>query len=95
MPMKLKTENPALTPAQARALARFPVDNGDRQLGALIRNARNSSIAFRESVRQEITGGIVSQTNNAAYDHALDTVAGRSSLAADTLKSVERVLARR
>lgn len=84
----------SLSMEQARVLAKIPVDDADPQLVELIRDARRSFIAFRESVRQEISGGIGPLTENAAYDQALDVVAAQSALAADNLKSVERALAR-
>ena len=81
-----------LSMEQARALAKFPIGTVDTRFGALVHRARASFVAFRETVRREIIGGVDTRTDNAAYELALDHVTNRSTLAAESLKSVELAL---
>jgi len=81
-----------LSMEQARALAKFPIGTKDARYGALVHRARASFIAFRETVRREIIGGVDLWIDNAAYELALDHVTKRSTLAAESLKSIEPAL---
>jgi hypothetical protein len=77
---------------QVRTLARFPISAKDGRFGALVHRARAAVVAFRETVRREIIGTIDCGTDDAAYDLALNKVAGRSALAAESLTSVEQAI---
>ena len=77
---------------QLQCLARFPISTADQRFGALVHRARAAFVAFRETVRREIIGAIDPHTDSAAYDKALERVAGRSALARDSLKSVEQAI---
>lgn len=77
---------------QVRVLARFPIGTEDGRFGALVHRARASFVAFRETVRREIIGAIDCGTDDAAYDLALNKVTGRSTLAHESLKSVEQAI---
>ncbi len=77
---------------QARILARFPIRTTDQRFGALVHRARASFVAFRETVRREIIGCIDRETDDAACGAAMEKVTGRSVLADNSLKSIERAI---
>lgn len=77
---------------QARILAKFPIGTTDARFGALVHRARASFIAFRETVRREIIGAIDGATDDSVCETALKMVVGRSTLALESLKSVEQAL---
>lgn len=77
---------------QVRILARFPISPNDGRFGAVVHRARASFVAFRETVRREIIGAIDCETDDAAYDLALNKVTGRSALADESLKLVEQAI---
>ena len=78
---------------KTRVLARFPISTKDARFGALVHRARASFVAFRETVRREIIGAIGSSTDDDAYELALEKVTSRSTLADESLKSVEHAIA--
>jgi len=77
---------------QVRVLARFPISTEDGRFGAVVYRARAAFVAFRETVRREIIGAIDSGTDDTTYDIALKKVSGRSTLADESLKSVEQAI---
>jgi hypothetical protein len=78
---------------KTRVIARFPISTTDARFGALVHRARASFVAFRETVRREIIGVIGSNTDDDAYELALEKVTSRSALADESLKSVEHAIA--
>lgn len=84
----------SLSMDQARILARFPVRTNHPKLGKLMLKARETFVAFRESVRWEIIGRIFSDTTKPAYNKAIRMITAEAALAGRNLEKVEKALAR-
>ena len=83
----------SLSMNQARILATFPIRNNHPKLGRLMFRARETFVAFRESVRGEIIGNIDTDTTNPAYNKAIKTVTAEAAQASQNLERVEKALA--
>ncbi len=83
----------SLSMDQARVLARFPVRTNHPKLGRQMLKARETFVAFRESVRWKIIGKIFSDTTKPAYNKAIELITAEAALASRNLEKVEKALA--
>ena len=83
----------SLSMDQARVLARFPVRTNHPKLGKQMRKARETFVAFRESVRWKIIGKIFTDTTKPAYNKAIKMITAEAALAGQNLEKVEQALA--
>lgn len=79
----------SLSMEQAKILATFPFGPDDPDIGPQLRRAGANFIAFRETVRRDVIGGINAATEPARLDVVMASVENWATLVTNSLDALE------
>lgn len=79
----------SLSLEQAKILATFPFGPHDPEIGPQLRRAGANFIAFRETVRRDVFGGITATTEPDRLDTVLASVENWATLVTSSLEALE------